>query len=79
MLQKYPKRFRIPILQSFSYEICYCLKKVANFLTVSAVFFVYKQNFRARSHIRKNTKISVLLICVELTLYLHLDLVIDLD
>ena len=35
-------------LQKFTHEICFFLKKVAYFLTVSIVFSVYKQNFTAQ-------------------------------
>ena len=51
VFQKYSENFVFQlfiILQQFTREICYFLKKVVYFLTVSIVFSVYKQNFTAQ-------------------------------
>ena len=51
LFQKYPETFAFQlfiILQYFNREICYFLKKVTYYLTISLVFAFYKQNFTAR-------------------------------
>ena len=51
VFQKYPENFASQlfiILELFTREICYFLKKVAYFLAVSIVFSVDKQNFTAQ-------------------------------
>ena len=47
MFQKYPENLSFQLF-IFAREICYFLKKVAYFLTVSIVFSVCKQKFTAK-------------------------------
>ena len=73
--QKYTENFAFQlfiILQQFTRKICYFLKKVTFFLTVSIVFsFMNKtlglNNLKIR--IAMNATISVFVICVEAIIY----------
>ena len=78
MFQKYPESFACQLfipLQLFTRKICYLKKNWPDFLAVSIVFSVYKQNFTSeylKTKRAMNVKVSVFVICVETIMYFSL-------